>query len=374
MRCSLFLLALLCTFGAQAAPPPPIATLDRSTWPEQVNSPVLFDVASRAHVLMFARALADSEALDDAGLGKRLGLRQINRQSIDALRERLWQKLWRNFDQAQQSCDQDASFCFAIDDLPALRAQAVDYEVDADSFYIGWAPAGLAFSESYLDELLRQAALFPQISSEIERFSDLELNGDRFSDRLFLLTFEGGPTAEGGVTDGLAEYLRKQQINGTFFVLGNSLRSRQQKTSSAQLQGLYQGQCVGVQGWQYRSHSQWVDWQDSIVRSAAQAQGDLPDNYVALFRPPYGQRRADSEAFFASQNMKVALWDIDARDDDGRINAEQAGQRVLSLMLLWRHGIIVFHDTQAKALTALPWLFKETAQSGIGWQDCREFQ
>lgn len=373
MRFTLMLIAGLIALKAHAAVPPPVATLDRSTWPEQVNTPALFDVASRAQILMFARVLHDSEALDQPAMATRLGLRQINLAAIDTLRQRLWRRLWQNYDLAQQSCEQDASFCFAIDDEDALRHQAAEFEVAADSFYAGWAQAGDTFSQLYLDELLRQAALFPQISSEVERFSNAELNGEELNDRLFLLTFDSGPTTRGGSTDALAGYLRRQKLSATFFVLGNSLRGRVENTSAADVQALYRGHCVGIQGWQYRSHSQWVAWQDSILRSVAQAQGDVPDSYVPLFRPPYGQRRADSPAFFASQGLQVMLWNIDSRDDDSRVSAEQAGQRVLSLMLLWRRGIIVFHDTQAKAQAAVPWLFNQTAQSGIGWQDCRDF-
>jgi len=42
-------------------------------------------------------------------------------------------------------------------------------------------------------------------------------------------------------------------------------------------------------------------------------------------------------------------------------------------MLLWRKGLIQFHDAQPKAQEALAWLLKQTAQSGIGWEDCRNF-
>ncbi len=45
---------------------------------------------------------------------------------------------------------------------------------------------------------------------------------------------------------------------------------------------------------------------------------------------------------------------------------------MLTLMLLWRKGVIVFHDTQDKARVALPQLLQATGQSGLGWQDCRE--
>ncbi len=44
MRIVAALLAMLLGLAAQAAPMPP-ASLDRSQWPEQLDSPPLFDVA-----------------------------------------------------------------------------------------------------------------------------------------------------------------------------------------------------------------------------------------------------------------------------------------------------------------------------------------
>ncbi|WP_248803708.1 polysaccharide deacetylase family protein [Pseudomonas sp. MWU13-2100] len=371
MRIVLFFSALLTCFAAVAAPNDP-ATLDRSTWPEQLSSPALFDVASRAEILMFAHLLLVSELLDEPALKKRLGLKQINMVSIDAVRQRMWQRLLTSYNAAQQSCEEDASFCFYVEDMDSLQKAAGKFRVADDSFYARWAEPARAFNERYLDEQLRLAALLPQTSSEIQLMGDHERNGEGFNDRLFLLTFEGGPTMAQGNTDELADYLRKQKMNGLFFVLGNALQTRLDKTSMPAVRELYRQQCVGVEGWQYRSHSQWQDWEDSILRSVALVQGALPDNYAALFRPPYGQRRADGADFFKAQHLQVALWDIDSADATGKLSAEQSAQRVMTLMLLWRRGVIVFHDTQDKARTALPWLLKQTAESGIGWQECKD--
>jgi len=368
VRIALLLLSGLLSVGIQAAPLP-LATFDRSHWPEPLDSPTLFDVASRAEILGFSQALQASEALDEPALAAQLGLRQVNLASINQVRQRLWQRLWRNYDRAQQSCEQDASFCYVIDGVAELRRQAAAFEVGADSFYAGWAAPSRVFHERYLNELLRKAALFPQTASEVERFSELERDGDELNDRLFMLTFDAGP---GASTDALADYLRRQKLGATFFVLGNSLQTRRDKTSLADLRALYKGQCVGIQGWQYRSHGQWQDWQDSVMRSQARVQADLPDQYVPLFRPPYGQRRADSQGFFQGQGLQVLLWNIDAQDQ-GALSAEQSAQRVLTLMLLWRHGVIQFHDAQPKAQEAVAWLLKQTSQSGIGWEDCRHF-
>lgn len=371
VRIALVVLTALLAFGAQAAPQQ-IAIFDRSHWPESLDTPVLFDVASRAEILSFARVLAESESLDEAALSARLQLRQVNLQVVSEVRERLWRALWRNYDFAQQSCEQDASFCYVIENLGDLRRTAATFAVAADSFYAGWAEPSRQFHIAYLNELLRKAALFPQTASEVAFFSPQELTGERLNDRLFLLSFDGGPSLAGGSTEALTTFLRKQKLDGLFFVLGQNLQTRRDRQSLQALRDLYRGQCVGTQGWQYRSHAQWNDWQDSVLRGAARAQADLPDQYVPLFRPPYGQRRADSPAFFASQNLRVTLWDIDAQDLSP-LTAEQSAQRTLTLMLLWRRGLIQLNDSQPKAQAVVTWLLSNTAQSGIGWESCRDF-
>jgi len=365
------LLALMMSLAAQAAPIPP-ASLDRSLWPEQLDSPALFDVASRAEILSFAQVLHESELLDDATLAARLGLRQINLQKVRAVRARMWQRLWQGYQQAQRSCEQDASFCYLVESMADLRTKAATFAADVGTFYTGWIEPSHQFHVRYLDEQLRKAALLPQTSSEVERLSNRERNGDELNDRMFLLTFVGGPGPEGSTTDTLAHYLRKQKLQGTFFVLGSRLQQRRDAGAVGALGRLYKGQCVGIQGWEYRSHAQWNGWQDSLKRSQARVQADLPEQYVPLFRPPYGQRRADGEAFMASQQLRVSLWDIDAQDD-GPLTAEASAQRVVTLMLLWRKGVVQFHDSLPKAQPAVEWLLRNTAQSGIGWEDCREY-
>lgn len=365
------LLATLLSLAAQAAPMPP-ASLDRSLWPEQLDSPVLFDVASRAEILSFAQVLHESELLDDGALAARLGLRQINLQKIRAVRAQMWQRLWQGYQQAQRSCEQDASFCYLLESMADLRTRAAIFASDVGTFYTVWIEPSHQFHVRYLDEQLRKAALLPQTSSEIERLSSRERNGDELNDRMFLLTFVGGPGPDGGNTDMLTEYLRKQKLKGTFFVLGNRLQQRRDTVAADALAQLYAGQCVGIQGWEYRSHAQWQGWQDSIRRAQARVQAELPAQYVPLFRPPYGQRRADGEAFMASQQLRVSLWDIDAQDD-GPLTAQASAQRVVTLMLLWRKGVIQFHDSLPKAQPAVEWLLHNTVQSGIGWEDCRDY-
>ncbi|SQG00108.1 polysaccharide deacetylase [Paucimonas lemoignei] len=367
----IFLAVCACLFWVQAhAALPPVATIDRSTWPERLESPDLFDVASRAQILGFAHQLLLSESLDEDGLKRRLGLRYINVPTLNLVRNRLWTRLLDNYQNAQKSCEQDASFCVLVEDMDQLRQRATEYTIAADSFYANWAAPSAAFNERYLNELLYQAALFPQTSSEIALYNSDELSGDAMADRTFQLNFEGGPTGADGGTDWLADFMRQQKMNATFFVLGKRLQERLEAGSAAALQSLYRLQCVGIQGWEYRSHSQWLDWQHSVQRSAGLTQQLLPDNYIPLFRPPYGHRRADSGQFFRDQDLRVSLWNIDAQDANGRLTSEQISDRVISLMLLWRRGTVVFHDASAKVQSAVPLLLANTAQSELIWDDC----
>jgi len=370
LRIVLAVCAGLFWLQAQAAAPV-IATIDRSVWPERLETPGLFDVASRAEILAFAHELYLSEKLDEEGLKERLGLRFVNVPSLNVVRHRLWLRLLENYQNAQKSCEQDANFCVLVEDMDQLRQRAEEYQVSNDSFYANWARPGAAFHQRYLNELLFMAALFPQTSSEIERYNSDEMSGDEMPDRTFMLNFESGPSPADGGTDWLADFMRQQKMTATFFVLGKSLQERLDSTSVASVQALYRQQCVGIQGWEYRSHSQWLDWQDSVRRSAALVQQVLPDNFVPLFRPPYGHRRADSGDFFRAEHLRVSLWNIDAEDDTGRLSAEQVGDRVLTLMLLWRKGTVVFHDVANKAQSALPLLLANTAQSELIWDDCR---
>jgi peptidoglycan/xylan/chitin deacetylase (PgdA/CDA1 family) len=371
LRIVLLFTAWLLSFGAAAAPGD-VATLDRSTWPEQLSSPTLFDVASRAEILMFARGLLGTEALDETALAQRLGLRTVNIDAVNSLRQRLWQRLLANYNYAQQSCDQDASFCFLVEDLATLREQAAKFVVSDDSYYTKWAEPSRIFHVQYLDELMRKAALFPQTSSEVDRFGDYERNGDEMHDRLFLLTFDSAANLQPDNTDWLTGYLRKANLSGTFFVLGKDIQARLSDRSVSSLQTEFSRQCVGVQGWEFRSHSHWQDWQDSVRRSADLVKNKLPENYVPLFRPPDGQRRSDAQSFFNTQGLQVALWDIDAQDGAGKLKGAPSAQRVLTLMLLWRHGVINFNMKQDAVKTSLPWLITQTAQSGIGWEDCQD--
>ncbi|MGA7437448.1 MAG: polysaccharide deacetylase family protein [Luteibacter sp.] len=366
-----FALLACCVSAAHAVGPSAVAAPDRTLWPDPIDSDVAFDRASRAEILVFSHELAASEKLGDAELLETLKVKSVDHASVEAIRQGYWRRLVAGYVAASAHCTTHEPFCATVTDEAALRRVAEGFGGDVDARYRAWHDDDVTFHRVYLNELLRLAALFPRISSEVSTFSTDELSGNEPPDRHFLLTFDDGPTRAGGSTDSTLVMLNGARVNATFFMLGGNLQARLAQTTPAALQSAYAGMCVGAHGWEHKSHSSMPDWQDSVMRSIDLVRTTLPASYVPLFRPPYGQRKSDSGAFFNEHHLRVALWNIDSQDWNNKVNADQVKQRVLALMLLWRHGVILFHDIHAKAQVAVPWLLQQTHGAGVVWADCR---
>ncbi|QSN63519.1 polysaccharide deacetylase family protein [Caballeronia sp. M1242] len=370
-RALLALLLATASALAHANGPSSVAISDRAIWPRPLNSPESFDTASRAEILAFGNALADSEQMSDADMQARLRTKSFDHASVERVRAKYWQRLTAGYLAASAHCANGAAFCMKVDNQADFVKAARTFSVGLDSEYRNWFVHAGAFHRTYLNELLRLAALFPRVSSEVDTYSSREIDGSALPDRTFLLTFDDGPSAPGSTTDQLVQTLRASHLSGTFFTLGPQLQSRLQHSGSSAIADTYRGMCVGAHGWQHRSHATWADWEDSVTRSIGLVRANVPPSFVPLFRPPYGERRADSGSFFDSHGLYVTLWNIDSQDWNEKVNADQVKQRVLTLTLLWRRGIILFHDIHPKAQVAVPWLHDQLNASGIQWMDCK---
>lgn len=362
----LILLIGLISFNLMAAGPQAMAVIDRSQLSDAgITDGASFDNASQLEILAFAKALLESESFLESQLPEKLSLpvKRIDIKSMEKVRQHFWQRLAKNYQLANLSSAQNME-----------RSVVKDLSVDEFRQLVQKAnvsPVRMAFHRTYVVEQLRLAALFPKTSSEISIFSDNEVTGESFADRQFVLTFDDGPSPENGSTDRLIKTLNQHQLHTYFFVLGESFQRRLQQQSKEQLMDLYQGQCVGSHGWQHKSHANWGDWQNSVLESLNLISKAIPDSYSSSFRPPYGQRQADSESFFRQYRIPVVLWNIDSQDWSQKVNTQQASDRVLTLMLLWRKGIILFHDVHTKAPTSVDYLYTLTRNAGVIWQDCR---
>jgi peptidoglycan-N-acetylglucosamine deacetylase len=352
----------------------------RALWPEPINSPAEFDRASRAEILVFAHELAESDALDEAALKQWPGVDAVDMPSVDRLRHKLWKRLTANYVIASRDCVAGEAFCPGEIDPNDLRQAAEAFSgTRIQPRYRPWFEDAVRFQRSYLDELLRLAAVFPHRNSEVETFNDNELTGWDLHDRQFLLSFDDGPSpgprqeepnAEN--TDHTLDVLRRNNINAVFFAIGQSFRMRLQDSSDRAMRTLYAGMCVGSHGWVHESHATSPQWQDSVASSAKLLQDNLPDSYVPAFRPPYGQRVPDSGPYLRSRGLKLILWNIDSHDWDDGLTADDVEARTMSLMLLWRRGFILFHDFFPRAQKVVPRLVSWLAHDGIAWADCHD--
>jgi peptidoglycan-N-acetylglucosamine deacetylase len=224
----------------------------------------------------------------------------------------------------------------------------------------------------YVAEQLRLAALFPKITSEIDVFNDQEWTGDTIPDKRFFLSFDDGPTGASGTTDETLAMLSKYKKNAVFFVLGENFSTRLSHSNASALQNLYKNQCMALHGWEHQSHAKWEQWQSSVQRTHSVLKTTFGNEQISpYFRPPYGQRKADSGTFFKAQGLQVALWNIDSQDWNAKVSADDINNRMISLMLIKRHGMLLFHDIHPKAKVALPLMF-EAFGNTVTWADCKQ--
>lgn len=360
------------TLPAAAAGPASVAKTDRRLWTESLNSRNSFDKASRASILTYASALKEMYKMADADMKASFKVKSLNRASVDKWLKSEMELALANYQRAARDCSGGDWTCVApVDNVDALLRQADSWRRSVPPGQQAWHANLSSFTRTYLAEQLRLAALFPTTSSEIDRFGPHEWNGDTLEDRQFLLTFDDGPSP-GTNTDDTLAMLAGARKSGIFFVLGENLQNRVNKAGAATVAASYKGQCVASHGWQHQSHARWDHWQDSITHThqllnSTFAKGDV----LPYFRPPYGQRQAGSASFFHQQGLQVALWNLDSQDWSSQVSADDVSNRMISLMLIKRHGVLLFHDVHGKAKSALPVIFDELGKA-VSWRDCQQ--
>jgi peptidoglycan/xylan/chitin deacetylase (PgdA/CDA1 family) len=357
-----------------AIPPPPglvSAQTTRSQWPTPIDSPAAFDTASRGEIALFALALSDDDAQPTTAEPA------ADLASIESWKSITRQRLLRTFAEASTTCHRGVDvLCLTARprDWPAWIA-ALRPAIDAlAASFSAWRKEAGAFHTAYLREQLRLAALFPTVTSEILPLDPSELLGDGLPDRTFLLTFDDGPTLPGDTTETTIAALRDSHVNGLFLLLGSAVTPRRAATSDLALRSLYAGMCVGSHGAEHRSHVRWPEALDHLNAFNGELAALLPPGQSSLrfFRPPFGQRSAEIVRSLAAHGVTTVLWNIDSEDWQDGATANLTAGRVLTLMLLKRRGILLFHDVHPVAAATLPSLLHSLEHSGTNWLDCRD--
>jgi peptidoglycan/xylan/chitin deacetylase (PgdA/CDA1 family) len=339
----------------------PVARIDRATWPRRLDTALAFDEASRAEIAMFALAVDDGEARPWAG---------PSGASVERWLAAARARVLANFEQARATCTPGALLCppgavASWEDLVSF-ARASTAALPPD--FRHWRYEARAFHAAYLTERLRLAS--SPVSSEAFAIDDSEILGDGFPDKAFLLTLDDGPSPKGGSTDETLDVVRRHGRSALCFLVGRHVRERLRETTADELRQLYAGSCIGGHGMEHVRHSEWPEaastfapLREELARIGAGA-GPL------FFRPPYGERSAATVSALAANGFRDMLWNIDSRDWRDDVDSRDAAARSVTLMLLWRRGIILFHDAYPRAKDALPILWRDLEGSGIRWLKC----
>ena len=348
--------------------PSVVAKADLGLWHEPIDTRAGFDKASRAAILVYAAVLGDMRKMTDADMLASFRIKSVNRASVDKWLARELALAAANYRLAAARCGAGDWTCAAP--APDLAAAAAAWARGLPPAQAAWRDNMDAFAHAYAGEQLRLAALFPKTTSEIDTFDDNEWNGDALPDTVFQLSFDDGPTAPGGTTDDTLRMLNAAHRHAIFFMLGGNLQARVDRTDAATVSQLFANQCVASHGWEHQSHQRWDQWQDSVKRTQALLRSTFAkDAVMPYFRPPYGQRRADAGPFFREQGLQIALWNLDSQDWNAHVTPADVVDRMTTLALIKRHGIMLFHDVHPKAKVALPAIFDKLGDA-VDWRDC----
>ena len=362
----IFLLFVICL---SAVGPTRIATFDRDLWGENIGDPRSFNNASRHEILSYVYQLSTKKFPSNSSLKKFVGRKKVSLRSVKRWRNFTQKNLLNNFQKAQNGCQVGEELCINVDTWQALRGLARKYK--PDSKHRAWYQASQRFFSYYLYEQVRLAALFPKTTSEIEKLDSSEMQGFNYKDGEFLLTFDDGPRYKR--TKAITKMLRDNQIHALFFLLGNNLEKSLKKYGSKKVANLYEGSCVGSHGFVHKSHQRLKTWRSSYHKTRDLILKSGLNSSKIWFRPPYGQRHKKLISHLSTLGDRVMLWNIDSQDWNRKLSAKKIENRVLTLMLLHRRGIILFHDIHPKAIRVVKSLNRYRGSS-IAWVDCRNIR
>ncbi len=159
------------------------------------------------------------------------------------------------------------------------------------------------------------------------------------------LTFDDGP---GPYTAQLLRELRAGGAHATFFVVGNRLQYWPWAVRAESRVGV-----VGNHTWSHphlEAQPRWLVWLE-LARTQWQVQQSVGWK-PRLFRVPYGQHDAATDAVVHSLGLLTVFWSVDSRDDVAHVTARQVARNVLAGV---RPGaIVIMHDIHPWTVAAVP--------------------
>lgn len=175
-------------------------------------------------------------------------------------------------------------------------------------------------------------------------------------DRYIALTFDDGP--HGTYTPEILQILRRNQIKGTFFVLGN----RAETYPDLIMQINSEGHAVGNHTWDHKSltKSSSDEAVDSLKRTNELITG-LTGKPCLIVRPPFGNTSARVKQLIHEQGWHEIMWDSDSRDWENK-----SPDRILYKVMksVAPGSIVLFHDIHPGAAGMLQTFITACKASG----------
>ncbi|WP_345207550.1 polysaccharide deacetylase family protein [Chryseobacterium ginsengisoli] len=374
MRKVLLLFILLSNFLFSQGPSN-IATANRDLWKLPMKSTKDFDVASKLEMLVFLETFKDIDVLNESELFKTLGVKDGSSSGVKTWKKQTQDRLVSNFKDLEADALSEVISVKANPTFPELVLATKKLSNELPENLKNWYQNSKSFYKTYILECLRLAAKSNKRTSEINTLDPTEKNGFESKDKSYLLTFDDGPTQKNGHTDKLINILKEQHLNGIFFLSGDKLQQRIAANGKNNVASMYGENWIGSHSMVHKSHQYLPDWKLQIDESNSIIK-DVFDfnNKTFYFRPPYGQRSPEIINYLLKNKQPILLWNIDSQDWSEKISSQEVSSRVITLMLLWRKGIILFHDVHPKAAVAVPAINEYFKDCQIKWLKPDEIQ
>lgn len=348
--------------------PSNIATANRDLWKLPMKSSKDFDIASKMEMLVFLQTFNEINSVGETELFKTLGVKDGTSEGIKIWKKQTEDRLVANFKNLETNALSEVISVKVNPTYPELVLATKKFSDELPENLKNWYRNSKNFYKTYILECLRLAAKSNKRTSEINTLDPTEKNGFELNDKNYLLTFDDGPTPKNGHTDQLINILKEQNLTGIFFLSGDKLQQRIAANGKSSVSSMYGENWIGSHSMVHKSHQYLSDWKSQIDAS----NGIIKDvfdfnNKTFYFRPPYGQRNKEIIQYLLKNKQPVLLWNIDSQDWSEKISSQEVSSRVITLMLLWRKGIILFHDVHPKASAALPAINEYFKDCQIKW-------
>lgn len=167
------------------------------------------------------------------------------------------------------------------------------------------------------------------------------------------LTFDDGPSI---YTKEIIDFLKSQNANATFFVIGNKVELYQEIIKES----IQNGNEIGNHSYNHKnlaklSLEELKDQIDKTQEIIKKTTGYTP----RLLRPTYGEK---NQKIIQHTNLKVVLWDIDPKDWGQKKTKEEIVKHILSKVT--NKDIILLHDTKKKTVEVVKLIVPKLIEQG----------